>query len=384
MAGSISFPNSKEPSIYAQDESLLFKCVTPDLFPLICRYLDSVPNFFRFASTCKHSYHLLSNEVRIWNFFLCKDFPDSAVNCKSENESRAFYKRIKTIEENMKAQRYRRKLLKKADRAVDSGSSLVVYDDKLISQTRYDQMIRIWDLKSEKALLTLNKISYSNVVAHQGQLIFGLSDGAIEICNLSGEPLRKFNVHQGAIDHILVSDDKIFSCSSNGTIKILNCKSGEEIQTIENNQKLSAITVHNDKIYFAEEKTKIINIIDLNNKENPKKSLQRKHDEEITQVIVYGDKLISCSVDDMIVWDLESEKIINTRERCRSVAIWNNKLIINGDYTTKLRDFESSQTIILTEHDNYLPTNIAVYNDSKVIIRFWNGSIEICDFETVS
>src|SRR6267154_4409843 len=71
-----------------------------ELFPRICRYLDTTKDFVTFAST-NHRLYLLITDASLWNLFLRRDFPNSCLELKSEAESPSFYKRLTVMKRNI-------------------------------------------------------------------------------------------------------------------------------------------------------------------------------------------------------------------------------------------------------------------------------------------
>jgi len=317
---------------------------------------------------------ILFSDMELWNSLLRKHFPDSYEKLKPTTESLSFYKHLTLIENNIKTGKYRLQTLEGHQHVV---SCMMVYEDKLISS---DDTIKIWDLHTEKELMTLPGDTIIHRIAiyegkliaaslelkvwdfHTGQelqpsqkyldILFSKNyDG--KIINFlyktimisdphTGQMLQTLNGHQTLIDSLIVHDGNLISLSYDGAIKIWDMRTGQELRQFQRKELSDCAAAYEDKIILGSW-SGAIEILDLHT--GQQLHLLKEHQRGVSCLTAYNGKLFSGSWDSTIkIWDLHTGKLLQTlkghQERILCLAVHDGKIISgSADCTIKIWDF---------------------------------------------
>ena len=204
--------------------------------------------------------------------------------------------------------------------------------------------------------------------------------------------------HYDRIAHTVVYKDKLISCSWDRTIKIWDMQEGLEniklIKTLEGHDDyIDHMVIYKDKL-FTGSRDKTIRIWNLNLilKEGGTKpiGILTDHNNFIIKMLVYKDKLISSSRDKTIkIWNLEPElqrediKCIRTLDcgAINDMLIYKDKLITCSYYSIEIWDLEGEELKhnMLVQNESWV-TDMILYKDTLIICTR-TGIIEIIDLQ---
>ncbi|MBW4490637.1 MAG: serine/threonine protein kinase [Trichocoleus desertorum ATA4-8-CV12] len=228
-------------------------------------------------------------------------------------------------------------------------------DGKMLVSGSVDQIVEIWDLKTENSNQTLSDHSgrvYDVAVNPDGQtLASGSEDNTIKIWNLhTGELLRTLKGHLWSVLSVAISPDgqTLASGSEDNTIKIWNLKTGKLLNTLSG---------YTSAFYSVE-------------------------------IGADGTLLAGGSLDNTIkIWELHTGKLLHILRghsgQVNSVAIASNSAILasgSADGTIKIWNLYAGELLhSLTGHSDSVES-VAISPDSQTIvsgdkdgtIRIWN------------
>ena len=220
---------------------------------------------------------------------------------------------------------------------------------------------------------------------------FSLSNkGTIKIWDIeSGKELRRLKGHNDFVNCIAVTPDskKLISGFNDGTIKIWDIESGKELRRLKgHNYRVTSLTVTPDgKKLISGFNDGTIKIWDLDT--NKMYSIKINH-YAVTSLAVTPDntKLISESYDNIKIWDIESGKEMHAIKGyngllCSLVVTPDGKKLISGfnDGTIKIWDIESGKEMHAIKGHNDFVNSLTVNSNSTILmsvsfkdIKLWN------------
>jgi WD40 repeat protein len=240
-----------------------------------------------------------------------------------------------------------------------------------------DLAIAECNIKAGKyAIKTLNDHqSYVNcVLVRKGRIFSGSSDNTIKIWDLeSGQPLQTFFGHQDSVYCILVNKDKLISGSVDKTIKVWDLKGGQTKTLLGHQDVVTGIVINKGKL-ISSSWDNTIKIWDLESKQ-PLQTFSGQQS-YITSIVICGNKLISRSLNNTIeILNLENGYKLSPLKSndCTCIGVYNGKLITSysSDKTIKIWDLEKKQKFQSINGYHVGISCMAVYNG-----KFISGSLD--------
>ncbi|ORX87029.1 WD40 repeat-like protein [Anaeromyces robustus] len=254
----------------------------------------------------------------------------------------------------------------------DSIYCLQYNNERIISGSR-DQTIKVWDLKTNECIKTLNGHTGSilSLQFDANYLVTGSSDSTIILWDIkSFEIVRRITGHQDSVLSVKFNKDYIVSSSKDHTIRIWDIKTGEFVRKLEGHKTVAnAIQLKGDIIVSASG-DRLIRAWSLSTGKLLKTF--EGHTRGIACIFFDGNIIISGSSDCTLkVWDFHSNKLLFTlyghTELVRTIQ-FDGKKIVSGSYdrTIKIWDFKSKQ--LLFSLDGHLSKIFCLqFSDSKII-----------------
>ncbi len=194
-----------------------------------------------------------------------------------------------------------------------------------------------------------------------------------------------FRGHRGAVRSLAAFDGKLFSGSSDGTIKVWELETGQCTATItDNHGSVYSLAVFNGKLFSASDDC-TIKVWDLKTGECT--ATLTGHEDSVLSLAVFDENLFSASDDGTIkVWDLKTRECTATLKDDGNsvlyVAVFDGKLFsASDDGTIKVWDLKTGEcTAILKGHENSVDS-LAV-SDGKLFSGSSDHTIRVWDLET--
>ena len=261
---------------------------------------------------------------------------------------------------------------------------LDIYENKLISCSA-DKTIRIWDLKTGKALkiILAHHGSVWSVKAYDGKIISSSSDKTIRILDFNtGKLLNILTGHENQIYSIFIHDEKIISGSLDRTVRVWDLKTGNLLKTLKgHNAGIFCVYAHEEKI-ISGSGDGYVNIWNINTGELLKSI--HAHKLAVTSIVVNGQKLITASKDKTIkIWDLTTYNFVKTLKEHKS-TVWSifvdsEKIFsVSDDRTMKVWDlFTGNLLDSQKEHRDWVSSIILtktkmITSSADTTIKIWN------------
>lgn len=254
--------------------------------------------------------------------------------------------------------------------------------EKIVSASE-DYTLKIWNLKTGIEIATLKGhtrgIFKCAFFADGNRIVSGSRDTTIKIWDLaSGKNITTLKGHTKSVNSCRITPDekKIVSCSEDGTIKVWDIETGEHVSTLKGHTEAvwdCPISPNGEKIVSCSEDgtIKIWNI-----KTGKNIATLEGHTKFIYGCLISpdGTKIISCSSDGIIkVWDLETGKNIFTIEQ-NTIGIWGCSISPDGkklatcltDASIKIWDVSSLLSDGKSTDVQYTNAKIALVGESGV------------------
>jgi WD40 repeat protein len=220
------------------------------------------------------------------------------------------------------------------------------------------------------------KGDYQQAYKHQYLLNSNLTNGIYteNMLQSNGDQVQSFIVH----------DDKLYSGSSDNTIKIWDLNSNQCIATLSGHgKKIYSLALHNGKLCSGSSDGKI-KVWDLNSNECIDTLLD--HVTAVNSLAIHDGKLYSCSWDGIIkIWDLNSNQCIATlighTGAFNSLAIHDGKLYSSSSDGIKIWDLNSNQCIDTLIGHIRAVKSLAIH-DGKLYSSSRDGTIKIWDLNS--
>lgn len=358
-------------------------------------------------SLSKIDLNKLKNEyISIWKFQLRNP-------SLTENEMKIFLNEIddKANMIQMDIQKYKNDSLIKNIEFIPIDSSLfgkldILNKSLFKSPCCFDQKIRDFDGH-------LQPISSIKIEEKSNRLISASYDGDIKIWNLeTGQCIQTLDKHLTKVNYILLTFNKIFSCSSDETIKIWSFddnKRSECLHTLYNKSEVFTCCLLPDNQLACGSTNGLINIWNLKKDKILMKSF-KAHEITVKCLKLSKDssKLISGSDDNKIkIWNLSDFKCLNqlcdhtssintleissngsllTGSNDKTLKVWN---ILNGQLLKTIQFDSMVNCIKLIKNDLIvIGTDSAVLvfnlNEEKIIRNFSHSFMPISNFKLLS
>lgn len=364
-------------------------------------------------------YCFISNYYPLWNALLVKHFPHYKIIHHNLAESKDLYKRSITTENNIRIGKYRLQILKGHKSEV---SSFHVHGDTLFSGFN-NGVIRASDIKSGKELKTFKGHSESvwSIATHRGKLISS-SYGCIKIWDIeSGNKLHKFKIDEVWVDPLLVHqgklfagseqiiqvwdlenqkelpsigehpnylmnisayEEKLYSSSNGGAIKVWDLESGRELNFLEDPQyNIRGFIIHNGQLLACSEKS--IHFWDL--KSGKKLPSFEGHQEDISCISAHRDKLYSSDNNTICIWDLKNGKVLQTlynhHAHVKEILVHEDKLFFSSKNMIKIVDFGISSVSIYDmqtlEENLSILQKMASTEDKELLVNMLHPNFQL-------
>jgi WD40 repeat protein len=266
-----------------------------------------------------------------------------------------------------------------------SVTSLIFAEGRLISGSRNDNIIKIWDLETSTCLKTLNGHEgqvYSLIFA-ESKLISGSSDNTIKIWDLeTSRCLKTLKGHEGRVNSLIFAEGKLISYSFDNRTKIWDLETGRCLSTLEEHQYAALSHIFAEGKLISGYGDNKIRIWDLETGKCT--STLNGHEGWVRSLIYAEGKLISGSDGDntIKIWDLETGTCLSTLKghegRVSSLIFAEGKLI-SGSKDIKIWDLETGTCLsTLKGHKSWV--NSLIFIEGKLISSSSEDTIRIWDF----
>lgn len=258
---------------------------------------------------------------------------------------------------------------------------------KIISNSDYDQSIKIWDIATGNLFNSLRtpNVVWSLAVTSDGTKIISTSSTTIDIWDLNtGSLLKAFGGHQGTVNYAIINKDgsKIISGLSNGTINIWDMSSGNLLNTLTGQGYITclALSLDESKI-ISGSSDQTIKIWDITTG-NLLNTLNVNSGVKSIAITPDGQKIISGSANTVKIWDLSSGNLLNTlltsKDRITAVAVTpngENIIAASGDIID-IWDL-STGNLLKTFQNNQSLYALAITPDGKKIVAGGKNGVTI-------
>ena len=221
---------------------------------------------------------------------------------------------------------------------------VVTPDGKRMISASTDSTIKVWDLEAVKAkkLFTWNgctsQINTITVTPDGKQAISGSEDGAIKVWDLvSGKILNTFtdsnNFRNSVHDVVITPDGKqVIAALRESNIKVWDLKTGKNLNTFKGHSRyVNAIAVTPDgKQVISGSADKTVKVWNMETGEEVFTFTGHADHVLSVKVTADGKHIISSSLNQAIVWNLETKDIIYTQN---GFTGWGKKLVVTRDKT---------------------------------------------------
>ncbi len=214
-----------------------------------------------------------------------------------------------------------------------------------------DGTIRIWDLKTgeELQLFTGHTFNAKHCLVYKDKLISGSDDCTIKIWELNtGEELQEFSSQCNGVQQLSIDDNTLISLSGAGIITVWDLNDETKAKKLYRKANYSSFLTHDKELILGSEDG-TIKILDL--KTGKELRILEGHSERVINVLIYDDKLISASEDETIkIWDFKKGTILQTLQysgccvKCCAkcyLSFSDGKLFARADQTMNIWDFNS-------------------------------------------
>jgi WD40 repeat protein len=205
-----------------------------------------------------------------------------------------------------------------------------------------------------------------------------------------GGPLIRIIDHLGeALALAVLPDGRVVSGSDNGTLQVLDVKSGQSLQTLKGHSGwVRAVAVLDSRRVISGSDDGTLQVWDVESGE----SLQtlEGHSGEVLAVAVLDSRRVVSGCGDwtLRVWDVESGETLQTLaghfEEVNAVAVLDNRRVVSGcgDGTLRVWDVESGQTLQILEGHSDEIRAVAVLDRRRVVSSSDDGALRVWDVES--
>jgi WD40 repeat protein len=279
-------------------------------------------------------------------------------------------------------------------------SVAVTADGKRAVSASNDRTLKVWDLKSGRALRTLEGHFFfvSGVaVTPDGKWAVSASyDQTLKVWDLeTGRELHTLEGHSNFVSGVAVTPDgqRAASASWDETLKLWDLKTGSELRTLEgHSDKVHGVAVTPDgKRGVSASWDQTLKVWDLETGQELR--TLEGHSSAVLGVAVApdGKQAVSGSSDHTLkVWDLESGRVLCTLEG-HSQQVWgvavtpDGKLAVSGssDQTLKVWDLEAGLGPLRRESHSHWVAGVAVTpNGTRAVSASYDKTLKVWDLET--
>ena len=254
------------------------------------------------------------------------------------------------------------------------------------SDKAYSYKNKYYLTNEELKKLKISKDNISEFIKTEKGLIIGTNNGEINFYSKELSLIHTIKAHKNSVSNLLISKDKLISGSaSDKEISIWDIKTFKLLHKINNIKFLDWFFLSNNESLitadsFGEDKT--IDIWDIKTGLYSYKSIY--HDEQITDMTLFNDKLITSFYDKTIkVWDLKSRKLLFNFNNVNGInEINNGYLYSNSDKIGELKVWSLKNGKLIRRIKAYNQSVSSLIFSTKKIYTVGNDNvIKIWDLE---
>jgi WD40 repeat protein len=225
-------------------------------------------------------------------------------------------------------------------------------------------------------------------VLSDGRVVSGSSDGTLRMWDVeSGQILQTLEGHSAAVRAVAVLDSRrVVSGSADGTLRVWDMERGQVLQTlIEHPSYCDAVVVLDSRRVVSTHGGGLL-VWDVESSQAPQSF--EVNGEYVRDVAVLDDyRVVSGSRGGLRVWDIEKGKVLQVFADSgwvRIVAILDSRRVVAGydDRTLRVLDVKTGQSVQVLKRHYAWTRGVAVLGDRRVISGSDDGILRVYDVES--
>jgi len=279
-------------------------------------------------------------------------------------------------------------------------SCCVTPDGKWVVSASDDKTLKVWDLESGRALKSLTGHEgdvNSCCVTPDGKWVVSASDDkTLKVWDLeSGRELKMLAGHEGGVLACCVTPDgkRVVSASFDGMLKVWNLESGQELKTLtvhEGGVLACCVTPDGKRVVSASHDS-TLKVWDLGSGRELKMLAGHKGGVRACCVTPDGKRVVSASFDGMLkVWNLESGRELKTLTGHEGGVLAccvtpDGKCVVSAshDQTLKIWNLDGGRVLkTLTGHDDLVHACCVTPDAKRVVSASDDSTLKVWDLQS--